>query len=122
MQFSTAVVALLSAVSAAMAADVYSTFYNGGNTDLSSDNFDVSNTGCFSLPDADSVTFSQSGSTFNGGEADGPYCLSGFSEGGCTGTKADQQFKDIQVTGTPHYGLNPGVANAASFQWHPSAC
>ncbi|KAM0724091.1 hypothetical protein Q7P37_000271 [Cladosporium fusiforme] len=115
--FRTGIIAvLITAASGALAADVYSTFY--GNIGAFSPNFDIANDGCFSVSGgAVKVSFSSEAQS----HYDGPYCLSAWSEGGCSGdSDAEQQFGDLH-NGDQH-SLDNGVEKAGSFKWAAHAC
>ncbi|KAF1920971.1 hypothetical protein BDU57DRAFT_31154 [Ampelomyces quisqualis] len=120
MQFTTQVIALFSALaSTGLAANVFSSFLDANGAQIGSTNFDVGNDGCFAVGRASQVSFSQAGPTEN---ANGPYCLHGFNEGGCPGDgDASQQFQDISVTGRI-YQLGQGLNGAGSFRWTLGAC
>ena len=123
MQFTKQVIAVIGVLaSSALASDVYSTFLDGNGNDVASVNFDIANTGCFSVPNAVQITFSQGGIEL-GSTADGPYCLFAYPQGGCSGTITKQQFQDVTINdSSAEYLLNNGVANAASYRWSANAC
>ncbi|KAF1819603.1 uncharacterized protein K489DRAFT_412907 [Dissoconium aciculare CBS 342.82] len=107
--------------SSASASDVYSLFYDGTGASVSSTNFDVGNTGCFSVPNAVQVAFDQGGVVF-GGTAAGPYCLYAYPSGGCGGAPTTQGFSNVDITQETKYRLNNGVSNQPSYHWAPNAC
>jgi hypothetical protein len=120
MQFTTQVIAIFSVFSSTgLAANVFSSFLDANGAQIGTTNFDVGNDGCFSVPRASQVSFSQAGPTEN---ADGPYCLSGFDKGGCSGdAAATQQFEEISVTGRV-YQLDQNINGAGSFRWDLGEC
>nr|POE65271.1 hypothetical protein CFP56_34938 [Quercus suber] len=120
MQFNSKIIALFSVLSCtALASDVFSAFNDASGAEIGSTQFDVGNTGCFSVSEAEQVSFTQSGGTHT---ADGPYCLTGFSQGGCAGTTATQQFQNVELNDGKNYALNTGLAAVGSYMWVPSAC
>lgn len=120
MQFTTGVIALFSVLSSTgLAANVFSSFLDANGAQIGTTNFDVGNDDCFSVGRASQVSFSQAGPTET---ADGPYCLSGFTEGGCSGDpEASQQFQNVDVRGRV-YQLDQGINGAGSFRWNLGAC
>jgi len=120
MRFTTQVVALISALTTgALAADVYSAFEDSNGSQIGSTNFDIGNPGCFSVGGAAEVSFTQSGGTHT---ADGPYCLTAYPNGGCSGSVTRQSFANVELNDGHTYALNDGVANAGSYSWSASAC
>lgn len=115
------VLALFAALSATtLASDVYSTFYDANKNVLGSGtNFDTANGGCFNLAGAEYVAFTQGG--VHGNTADGPYCLTGYSDQ-CKTVTGRQQFANVDVNGGTDYPLKSGVAGASAFSWAPNSC
>jgi len=107
----TKIVALAFMISGAVASDVYATFHSDEGT--ITPNFDVSNTGCFSISDATFATFNQ--------HANGPYCLHAWTTGGCPNNPDGSQTFQGLNTGTD-YSLNADIAYAAQNQWTLGAC
>lgn len=93
---------------AAWAADVYSNFRNGDTGNTFDPAFDVGNPGCFTLPspeyDDPQIFFTQAG-TIPGHTADGPYCLSMYTEGGCSSSdlKYQRNFGPVYVNNNYYY-------------------
>lgn len=121
MQFNKQIIALVGLLATStVASDVYSTFYDSQGNEVASVSFDVSNEGCFSIPNAVDVAFSQGGVSFT--NAGGPYCLYAFPQGGCGGNANTQSFSDVNISGNVKLSLNSGVANQPSYHWTPRGC
>lgn len=106
MAFITSILALALAASNVMADDVYSTFYAAEGQ--IAPNFDVSNSGCFSIDSPIQVSFDQ--------HANGPYCLSAWDQGGCPGAATAKQTFGSLNAGTK-YALSQAVASEGSYSW-----
>jgi hypothetical protein len=112
MQFTSSLIALALAATNVMASDVYSTFY--ASEGQITPNFDIANNGCFSVDGAIKVSFSQ--------YADGPYCLTGWVNPGCTGSiAAKQTFRGVDSSSI--YALEQEIADQGSYSWNAAgAC
>jgi hypothetical protein len=120
MQFTMSIVAVLSALSGTLAADVFSSFLDANGAQIGSTNFDVANPGCFSVGRASQVSFSQSGPAEN---ANGPYCLIAYNDGGCPGNgDYDQEFSNVSLDSSRTYQLAQGLNGAGSYRWIPVSC
>lgn len=120
MLFNSKVIALFSVLSTmSLASDVYSHFNDAAGAEIGTTNFDVGNNGCFSVPNAEQVSFSQAGPPST---ADGPYCLTGFSNGGCSGSTATQEFSNVALDNGMGYVLNAGLADVGSYMWVANSC
>lgn len=114
------VTALLVVCTSAIASDVYSTFQDGGAGRIGDVDFDVGDGGCFAVPNALKVQFSQAGEGIVSG-ANGPYCLSAWGEGGCSGdARGTQGFNGVSFDIS--YALIADVQNAGSYKWSTAAC
>lgn len=121
MLFNSKVIALFSALSTvSLAADVYSHFNDASGSQIGTTNFDVGNPGCFSVANAETISFTQSGGTHT---ADGPYCLSAWTAGGCSGTTSGtQEFANVELNDGKNYALNNGLAAEGSYSWATDSC
>jgi hypothetical protein len=120
MLFNSKVVALFSVFSTvSLASDVYSHFNDAAGAQIGTTNFDIGNDGCFSVANAEQVSFTQSGP---GSTADGPYCLTGFSDAGCSGSAATQEFANVELDDGKGYVLNAGLADIGSYSWATTSC
>jgi hypothetical protein len=112
MQFTTSIIALALAASSVTASDVYATFYSPQGQ--INPNFDIANPGCFSIDSAVKLSVNQ--------YARGPYCLSAWTAGGCSGEPFAKETFQYLNTGT-QYSLSEDVAEQGSYRWDASgAC
>lgn len=119
MHSTTKLIALFSILSSALAADVFSRFLDSSGAQIGTTNFNIANPGCFSVARASQVGFTQAGGT---NTANGPYCLTGWTESGCAGTATTQQFQNVALNGGETYQLNQGLVSVGSYSWIPEAC
>lgn len=121
MFFNSKTIALLSALSTvSLASDVYSHFNDASGSQIGTTNFDIGNPGCFSVPDAFGVSFTQAGGTHT---ADGPYCLYAYTAGGCSGDPSGtQQFANVELNDGKDYALDDGLAAEGSYRWDTDSC
>jgi hypothetical protein len=120
MQFATRTITLIGVLSAtALAADVYSHFSDSFGNQIGTTNFDIANDGCFSVNSASTVSFTQAGLEST---ANGPYCLTGFRNGGCSGDSATQEFANIEINNDAQYSLDDGLVSTGSYKWSAKGC
>ena len=79
--------------------------------------------GCFYNPDSAKVSFSQA--TANS-FAEGPYCLTGFSDAGCSAVTGSQTFEHVPVVNDSDDGqkilLDGGLASGPYKKWALGGC
>lgn len=121
MQFDSSLLALVGILtSTALGADVYSSFTDANGGQIGSVTFNVGNDGCFQVPEAAQVGFSQSGSA---NTATGPYCLTGYPQGSyCDAEGTTQQFENVNLVGGVTYALEQGLNNVGSYKWNTGSC
>jgi len=123
MQTSMKIVALMSIITGTFAADVYSVFFTEDNQKVGGVNYDVANNGCFENTGSTKVAFSQA--TANS-FAEGPYCLTGFSDSGCSAVTGSQTFEHVPVVNDADDGqkilLDGGVSSGPFKKWALGSC
>lgn len=102
----------------ASAADVYTIFEDSNGKQIGSDHYDVGNPACFQVTGATQIVFQQAGSTSN---PNGPYCLTAWSDSGCTSFVANQQFTGPTSDGEP-IDLNSDLDNQSYWTWGNAKC